>query len=187
MSDTKSIYQKTILRLWVNSHFGKGQGEKRINVALFTGSLELPDLGKKMFIDMAQLDNYRKVVQPENFEFAAGLIDAVFTQLNWNREHLPDIYLGQLFFIKPRTFVEGMVIFNDRTGDTMVMAGDRTANIDIGEKFITSVCVGDKNGKKSPDYFGANFDVEGRSVEPMKTHSKSVEEWLAKLTQEAVA
>ncbi len=45
MTITKNIYQKTIVRLWMNPKFGQGTGPKKINTVVFNGASNVVQYG----------------------------------------------------------------------------------------------------------------------------------------------
>ena len=163
MTTTRPIYQKTIVRLWMNPKYGQGTGPKKINTIVFNGAIEFPDLRQKFFADLAQMDEFKKVVRPEDAALAAELIHSLFEKFGWSKSSAADIYVSQLFAIQPKSFIEGFIFFNWANGDCIVLTFDDSLNLHVHAKLSVCACIGDKKGNKSPDFFGANFELEPRT------------------------
>ncbi|MGJ8617349.1 MAG: hypothetical protein ACSHWS_10940 [Sulfitobacter sp.] len=163
---TITIYHKTVLRLWHNPRFGQGIGPKQINRFVFNGSITFPSDDLRLHADMAALEHFPVVIDPKNSGLFEQLIVELCDQLGWTQAHIPNVVMGQLFELVDRQkhFVDGAVFFNTQTNQCVVLMFDDERGMHLREQFPLNHCFKDKQGKKSPDYFGSNFELEPAPV-----------------------
>lgn len=159
---SKTIYHETVVRLWHNPKYGKGIGPKQINRFVFNGSVQFPSDNLRLHVDLAALEHFPIVIDPKNSELFERLIVELCDQLGWGQAHIPNIVFGQMFELvsRQKQFVDGALFFNTQTNHCVVLMFDNERNIHLREEFPLNHCLKDKQGKKSPDYFGSNFELE---------------------------
>lgn len=168
MSDSNTIYSKVIARLYVNDRFGKGIGNKRINRFIFNGALEFPDTGTKLWVDLPELEYAKTSFHITDYARLSDVIYIYVREILKADPYDKERFLtGQLFDLKPKTWVNGFLLYDVDTSKSIVTIwDDHETNWNgtipkaiISESFpITPVhkqCEG-----RAPDYFGTNFDLE---------------------------
>lgn len=157
-----TTYQKTVVRLWQNPRFGKGMGPKQINRFLFNGSVQFPNTNLRLHVDLAQLEHYPVAINAKDAGLFEQLIVGVCDRLGWDQSHVPNIAMGQMFELidRQKQFLESAVFFHMQTNQCVVLVFDEQRGLQVKEEFPLSHCMKAKEGKKSPDYFGSNYEVE---------------------------
>lgn len=161
MSDNKTIYQKTIVRLYHNPSYGKAIGEKRRNQFLFNGSVEFPDLGEKLFVDLANLDHMQTAFSLTHYASYKDLIFGMISDQKYDPFEQDRFFAAQLKYVRPtRQYINGFLLYDAVRGQSYVIQFDEEHDsLIVREKIPITACFGEKKGK-SPDYFGTNYDME---------------------------
>ena len=172
MSQSKSIYQKTIVRLYHNSNYGKSIGVKRKNQFIFNGSVEFPDLGEKLFVDLTDINHAKDSCAPSHYDAYMDLIHTIARKNKLDMHDQDRFFFGQLKHVRPvREYIEGFLLYDAISAEGTVCYALDDDNT-IFEKFPILPCFGQKNGR-SPDYFGSNFDLEPKSTNSNQPSSKT--------------
>lgn len=174
-----AIYHKIILRLWFNPRYGNKMGPNRTNPYVFNGSVEFPDLRSRFHVDLVDVQNYQLATSPKSMNLMGELIVGLCTQMGWDVSETEDLYIGQVFEVvsKKKWFVNGAVLYSAQDQAAVVVFFDEELDITCREELTVSTCLGDKQGRKSPDLFGANFNLD--EFEP--SEKPEVEDALAKI------
>lgn len=161
MSDNKTIYQKTIIRLYHNPSYGKAIGEKRRNQFLFNGSVEFLDMGEKLFVDLANLDHMQTAFSLTNYASYRDLIFGIISDLKLDPFEQDRFFAAQLKYVRPaKRFINGFILYDAVRGQGYVFQFDEEHDgVIVNEKMPITACFGKKKGK-SPDYFGTNYDMD---------------------------
>jgi hypothetical protein len=163
MSDNKSIYQKTIIRLYHNPNFGKAIGAKRKNQFIFNGSVEFPNQGEKLFVDLTDIDHMKDACIPQKYNYFLDIICEISKSAKADIFQSDRFFFGQLKIVHPeRKFVDGFVLYDAQRADGTVCIFKDDGDIQVFEQLTITACFGEKKGR-SPDYFGCNFDLEPKS------------------------
>ena len=166
MSNSTNIYQnnpktKIIARLYTNPRFGKGIGNKRVNRFIFNGALEFPQSGTKLWVDLPEIEYSKTSCKITDHALLSQVAYGIIRN-NWKADPYEEerFLFGQLFDLKPKTWVKGFLLFDLNTAQAIVvMLDEETEDILWHEEFpITPVHT--HTDKKAPDYFGVNYDMD---------------------------
>ena len=168
MSDANTIYPKVIARLYVNTRFGKGIGNKRINRFIFNGAIEFPDTNTKFWVDLPEFEFAKTSCSITDYQWLSG-----YARAHIKKEWQADPYeserflFGQLFDLKPKSWVDGFLLYDvDRANSLVVVfdpehsnTTDDAHNVLVRETFPITPVHKQSEGR-APDFFGSNFDLE---------------------------
>ena len=168
MSDANTIYPKVIARLYVNTRFGKGIGNKRINRFIFNGAIEFPDTNTKFWVDLPEFEFAKTSCSITDYQWLSGYARAHIKQV-WRADpYEPERFLfGQLFDLKPKSWVDGFLLYDvDRANSLVVVfdpehsnTTDNAHSVIVHETFPITPVHKQSEGR-APDFFGSNFDLE---------------------------
>lgn len=180
MSDNKLIYRKMIARLYHNPNYGKAIGVKRKNQFVFNRSIELPDSAEKLFVDLANIDHAKVACQPSIYNDYIDVARQIAKSKNVDAYEMDRLFLGQLKIIHPvREFINGLLVYDAISTVGTISIFDEDGKPFLIDEFPILPCFGEKKGR-SPDYFGANFDLTPLHIAETKPSAKT-KEFLEKL------